>query len=35
MHVWVLTGDKLETAMTISYSSSIITMRMAVRLAAT
>ena len=30
MHVWVLTGDKLETAMTISYSSSIITMRMAV-----
>jgi magnesium-transporting ATPase (P-type) len=24
MHVWILTGDKLETAITIAYSSSII-----------
>ena len=28
MHVWILTGDKLETAITIAYSSSIITSTM-------
>lgn len=30
MHVWILTGDKLETAMTIAYSSSVLTPQMAV-----
>ena len=30
LHVWILTGDKLATAMTIAYSSSILTAKMAV-----
>ena len=29
IHVWILTGDKLETAMTIAFSSSILTPHMA------